>query len=53
MIVIVLSQAGVDVKAMAAFAGALGIGLGLGLQRLAASYVSGLIVLFEIGASGT
>ncbi len=45
--VIVLSQAGVDVKAMAAFAGALGIGLGLGLQRLAASYVSGLIVLFE------
>ena len=47
VIVIVLSQAGVDVKAMAAFAGALGIGLGLGLQRLAASYVSGLIVLFE------
>ncbi|CDY73983.1 Potassium efflux system KefA protein / Small-conductance mechanosensitive channel [Caballeronia glathei] len=45
--VAVLAQAGVDVKAMAAFAGALGIGVGLGLQRLAASYISGLIVLFE------
>jgi small-conductance mechanosensitive channel len=44
---IVLQQAGIDVKAMAAFAGALGIGLGLGLQRLVASYISGLVVLFE------
>lgn len=46
-IAMVLTQAGVDLKAMAAFAGALGIGIGLGLQRLAASYISGLIVLFE------
>ncbi|SAK50179.1 mechanosensitive ion channel protein [Caballeronia hypogeia] len=44
---IVLQRAGIDVKAIATFVGALGIGLGLGLQRLAASYVSGLIVLFE------
>ncbi|MDF3839238.1 mechanosensitive ion channel [Cupriavidus basilensis] len=38
---------GIDVTTMAAFGGALGIGLGLGLKRLASSYVSGLIILFE------
>jgi small-conductance mechanosensitive channel len=29
------------------FGGALGVGLGLGLQRIAANYVSGFVVLFE------
>jgi small-conductance mechanosensitive channel len=44
---IVLQQAGIDIKTLAAFAGALGIALGLGLQRLVASYISGLVVLFD------
>ena len=44
---IVVSLSGINLTALAAFGGALGIGLGLGLQSLAASYVSGLIVLFE------
>ena len=44
---IVVSLSGINLTALAAFGGAFGIGLGLGLQNLAASYVSGLIVLFE------
>lgn len=44
---LIFSVSGINLAALAAFSGALGIGLGLGLQRLAASYISGLIVLFE------
>lgn len=44
---VIVSLSGINLTALAAFGGALGIGLGLGLQSLAASYVSGLIVLFE------
>lgn len=44
---VIFSSSGINLTALAAFSGALGIGLGLGLQRLAASYISGLIVLFE------
>ncbi len=44
---VVFSSIGINLTALAAFSGALGIGLGLGLQKLAASYISGLIVLFE------
>ncbi|KRB02468.1 mechanosensitive ion channel domain-containing protein [Lysobacter sp. Root690] len=44
---VIFSISGINLTALAAFSGALGIGLGLGLQRLAASYISGLIVLFE------
>ncbi|MEH6417739.1 mechanosensitive ion channel family protein [Pseudomonas sp. CGJS7] len=43
----IFSISGINLTALAAFSGALGIGLGLGLQKLAASYISGLIVLFE------
>lgn len=46
-LILIFSVSGINLAALAAFGGALGIGLGLGLQRLAASYVSGLIVLFE------
>lgn len=46
-LVLIFSISGINLTALAAFSGALGIGLGLGLQRLAASYISGLIVLFE------
>ncbi|QND54758.1 mechanosensitive ion channel (plasmid) [Phyllobacterium sp. 628] len=44
---IIVSLAGINLTALAAFGGALGIGVGLGLQKLAASYISGLILLFE------
>ena len=46
-LILIFSASGINLAALAAFGGALGIGLGLGLQKLAASYVSGLIVLFE------
>ena len=46
-LILIFSASGINLAALAAFSGALGIGLGLGLQKLAASYVSGLIVLFE------
>jgi small-conductance mechanosensitive channel len=44
---VIVSIAGINLTALAAFGGALGIGLGLGFQKLAASYISGLILLFE------
>ncbi|QQP96030.1 mechanosensitive ion channel family protein [Lysobacter enzymogenes] len=43
----IFAVSNINITALAAFGGALGIGLGLGLQKLAASYISGLIVLFE------
>lgn len=42
-----LSAAGVDVTALSVLGGAIGVGLGFGLQKLAANYVSGFVILFE------
>ena len=42
-----LSAAGVDLTALSVLGGAFGVGLGLGLQKLAANYVSGFVVLVE------
>ena len=42
-----LSAAGIDLTALGVIGGALGVGIGFGLQRLAANYVSGFVILAE------
>ena len=44
---IALPMAGIDVTTLSIFSGALGVGLGFGLQKIAANYVSGFIVLLD------
>lgn len=46
-LLITLAAIGVDLTALSIFGGALGVGLGFGMQKLAANYVSGFVVLFE------
>ncbi|MEP6790993.1 MAG: mechanosensitive ion channel domain-containing protein [Ramlibacter sp.] len=42
-----LSAVGVDLTALSVLGGALGVGLGFGLQKLAANYISGFVILAE------
>lgn len=42
-----VSSLGIDLTALSVVAGGLGVGLGLGLQKLAANYVSGFVILAE------
>ena len=42
-----LSAAGIDLTALGVLGGAIGVGIGLGLQKLAANYVSGFVILAE------
>ena len=42
-----LQMVGIDLTVLGVFGGALGVGLGLGLQRIAANYVSGFVLLLE------
>jgi small-conductance mechanosensitive channel len=42
-----LSALGVDLTALSVLGGAIGVGLGFGLQKLAANYVSGFVILIE------
>ena len=46
-LLLALSAVGVDLTALSVLGGAFGVGLGLGLQKLAANYVSGFVVLVE------
>lgn len=42
-----LSAVGIDLTALSVLGGAIGVGVGLGLQKIAANYVSGFVVLAE------
>jgi len=42
-----LSPAGIDLTALGVLGGAVGVGIGFGLQKLAANYVSGFVILAE------
>jgi small-conductance mechanosensitive channel len=46
-LLLALSAAGIPLGALSVFGGALGVGIGLGLQKLAANYVSGFVILAE------
>ena len=46
-LLIALSAAGIPLGALGVMGGAVGVGIGLGLQRLAANYVSGFVILAE------
>ena len=46
-ILFALSAVGVDLTALSVLGGAIGVGLGFGLQKLAANYISGFVILFE------
>ena len=46
-LLVALSVVGIDLTALSVLGGAVGVGIGFGLQKLAASYVSGLVMLTE------
>ena len=44
---VALSVVGIDLTALSVLGGAIGVGIGFGLQKLAANYVSGFVILAE------
>lgn len=46
-LLIALSTVGIDLTALGVLGGAIGVGIGFGLQKLAANYVSGFVILAE------
>jgi small-conductance mechanosensitive channel len=46
-IVVVLTNTGINLGALAVFAGAIGVGIGVGLQGIASNFISGLVILAE------
>jgi small-conductance mechanosensitive channel len=46
-LLVALSAVGIDLTALSVLGGAIGVGVGFGLQKLAASYVSGFVILAE------
>jgi small-conductance mechanosensitive channel len=46
-LIIALTTVGIDLTALSVLGGAIGVGIGFGLQKLAANYVSGFVILAE------
>jgi len=46
-LMIALTAVGIDLTALSVLGGAVGVGIGFGLQKLAANYVSGFVILAE------
>ncbi|MEO5661141.1 MAG: mechanosensitive ion channel domain-containing protein [Polaromonas sp.] len=46
-LLLALSSVGIDLTALSVMGGAIGVGVGFGLQKLAANYVSGFVMLAE------
>jgi small-conductance mechanosensitive channel len=46
-LIFALTAVGIDLTALSVLGGAIGVGIGLGLQKLAANYVSGFVILAE------
>lgn len=46
-VLIALPLVGIDLTVLSVFGGALGVGIGLGLQKIAANYLSGFILLLD------
>ncbi len=46
-LLLALSSVGIDLTALSVLGGAIGVGIGFGLQKLAANYVSGFVILTE------
>lgn len=46
-VLIGLPMVGIDLTTLSVFGGALGVGLGFGLQKIAANYISGFIILLD------
>ncbi|HTS53495.1 MAG TPA: mechanosensitive ion channel domain-containing protein [Burkholderiales bacterium] len=46
-VLVALPAVGIDVTVLSVFGGAVGVGLGLGLQKIAANYVSGFVILLD------
>lgn len=44
---VALPMVGIDLTTLSVFGGALGVGLGFGMQKIAANYVSGFIILID------
>ncbi len=46
-LLVALSSVGIDLTALSVLGGAIGVGVGFGLQKIAANYVSGFVILAE------
>jgi len=50
-VLIALPLVGIDLTVLSVFGGALGVGVGLGMQKIAANYISGFIILLDRSVS--